>query len=72
MTKGVKIMLRIGIVKTVNSTGGTVTVLWPDTGITSGPLYVLKSAWPPSVGDSVAVGFLPVQDGDGIVLGVVQ
>lgn len=65
-------MLRIGIVKTVNSTAKTVTVLWPDTNITSGPLYVLKSAWPPSVNDSVAVDFIPVQDGDGIVLGVVQ
>ena len=65
-------MLRIGIVKTINSSGKTVTVYWPDTGITSGPLYVLESAWPPDVGDSVAVGFLPAQDGDGIVLGVVK
>ena len=65
-------MLRIGTVKTVDSTAKTVTVLWPDTGVTSAPLFVLKSAWPPSVGDSVAVDFLPVQDGDGIVLGVVK
>lgn len=65
-------MLRIGTVKTVNSTGKTVTVYWPDAGITSGPLYVLESAWPPDVGDVVAVEFLPVQDGDGIVLGVVK
>lgn len=65
-------MLRIGTVRTVDSTGKTVTVLWPDTGITSGPLYVLESAWPPSVGDSAVVEFLPVDDGDGIVLGVVK
>ena len=65
-------MLRIGKVKTIDSTAKTVTVLWPDTEIISGPLYVLKSAWPPTVGDSVAVEFLPVEDGDGIVLGVVQ
>lgn len=65
-------MLRIGTVKTVDSTGKTVTVYWPDEGINSGPLYVLESAWPPSAGDSVAVAFLPVDDGDGIVLGVVK
>ena len=65
-------MLRIGIIRTVNSTEKTVTVLWPDTGIISGPISVLNSAWPPSVGDSVAVDFIPVQDGDGIVMGVVQ
>lgn len=65
-------MLRIGTVWTVNADAKTVTVRWPDTGIVSKDLYVLKSAWPPSIGDSAVVEFLPVQDGDGIVLGVVQ
>ena len=66
-------ILRIGKVKTVDSTAKTVTVLWPDTGIISGPLYVLKtdSAWLPTVNAPVLVAF-PMQDADGIVLGVVQ
>ena len=65
-------MLRIGKVKTVDSAGKTVTVIWLDASIASGAIYVLESAWPPSVGDIVAVDFIPVQDGDGIVLGVVK
>ena len=65
-------MLRIGEVWTINSSAKTVTVRWPDTGIVSNDLYVLRSAWPPNIGDSAVVEFLPVQDGDGIVLGVVQ
>lgn len=67
-------MPRIGIIWTVNAAAKTVTVRWPDTGIVSGDLYVLKTsaAWMPNIGDPVLVLFPPVEDSDGIVLGVVQ
>ena len=65
-------MIRIGEVWTINLSQKTLTVRWPDEGRVSGPLYVLHSAWPPEIGDSVVVQYLPCQDGDGIVLGVVE
>lgn len=67
-------MLRIGIVQSVDIAAKTVTVRWPDTGVVSGALYVLRTdtAWMPAVGDPVLVGFLDGPDADGIVLGVVQ
>lgn len=67
-------MLKIGTVWEVNTSAKTVTVRWPDSGVVSGDLYVIRhgSAWLPNIGDSVAVAFLPVDDGDGIVLGVIQ
>lgn len=66
--------MRIGIVWTINAAERTVTVRWPDTGIVSGPLHVLRtdSAWLPLIGEPVLVGHLVARDGDGIVLGVVQ
>jgi phage baseplate assembly protein gpV len=67
-------MIRIGEVWTVDSAAKTVTVRWPDTGTVSGDLYVIRTgtSWLPNIGDTAVVAFLPVQDGDGIVLGVTQ
>lgn len=49
-------------------------VRWLESGTESGWLSVLRTSteWMPAGGDVVAVAFMPVEDGDGIILGVVQ
>lgn len=60
-----------GRVSDVNESKRQVRVIWPDSGETSGWLYVLKHSevWLPKINELVLVLYLPVFGGDGFVLG---
>lgn len=81
-------LIQIGTVTSVDADSHRARVKFPDTGITSGWLYVLQhpgadvhitpaghtgtlGVWMPSIGATVAVLYLPVENGDGLVLGVI-
>ncbi len=61
----------LGRVSDVDKSKRLVRVIWPDSGQTSGWLYVLQrgDAWLPEINELVLVLYLPVFGGDGFVLG---
>ena len=63
----------LGRVSDVDKSKRLVRVIWPDSGQTSGWLYVLQrgDAWLPEINELVLVLYLPVFGGDGLVLGSV-
>lgn len=63
----------VGRVSDVNKSKRQVRVIWPDSGQTSGWLYVLQrgEVWLPKINELVLVLYLPVFGGDGFVLGSV-
>ena len=63
----------VGRVSDVNEAKRQVRVIWPDSGQTSGWLYVLRhgEVWLPEINELVLVVYLPVFGGDGFVLGSV-
>lgn len=63
----------LGRVSDVDKSKRLVRVIWPDSGQTSGWLYVLQrgDAWLPEINELVLVLYLPVFGGDGFVLGSV-
>ena len=63
----------VGRVSDVNKDKRQVRVIRPDSGQTSGWLYVLQrgDAWLPEINELVLVLYLPVFGGDGFVLGSV-
>ncbi len=64
-------LVQIGLVSDVDRVKRRVRVLWPDSGQTSGWLYILQQsgAWLPDINDIVLVLYLPAEDGDGFVVG---
>jgi len=87
-------IVRVGIVRTVDSTRRRVRVWFDDMGMTSDWLFVLQypgmgvqvapdtetehshpgthtTTWMPRVDDRVLVLYLPVEEGDGFILGVI-
>lgn len=64
-------LVQIGLVSDVDRIKRCVRVLWPDSGQTSGWLYILQQsgAWLPDINDRVLVLYLPAEDGDGFVVG---
>lgn len=66
-------MVRIGRVTDRNTTTRQVRVLFPDSGMTSAWLPVLRhsEAWLPSINDTVLCLYLPVFNADGFVVGVI-
>lgn len=67
--------VRIGIVAERDTSTHRVRVRWPETGAVSDWLHVIRSsgsAWTPAADAVVAVAYLAADDGEGIVLGVVQ
>lgn len=81
-------LVQVGIVTAADTENHRVRVKFPDTGITSGWLYVLQhpgavtilpddghtgqlASWMPAIGSTVAVLYLPVENGDGFILGVI-
>lgn len=67
-------IVRIGIVTDVDAAAHKVRVLYPEFGMTSGWLSVLKhaEAWLPSVNAVVLCLYLPVFNADGFVAGVIE
>ena len=63
----------LGRVSDVDKSKSLVRVIWPDSGQTSGWLYVLQrgEVWLPKINELVLVLYLPVFGGDGFVLGSV-
>jgi phage baseplate assembly protein gpV len=63
----------LGRVSDVDKSKRLVRVIWPDSGQTSGWLYVLQrgEVWLPKINELVLVLYLPVFGGDGFVLGSV-
>ncbi len=63
----------VGRVSDVDKSKRLVRVIWPDSGQTSGWLYVLQrgEVWLPKINELVLVLYLPVFGGDGFVLGSV-
>ena len=63
----------LGRVSDVDKSKRLLRVIWPDSGQTSGWLYVLQrgDAWLPEINELVLVLYLPVFGGDGFVLGSV-
>lgn len=63
----------VGRVSDVNKDKRQVRVIRPDSGQTSGWLYVLQrgEVWLPKINELVLVLYLPVFGGDGFVLGSV-
>ncbi len=61
----------LGRVSDVDKSKRLVRVIWPDSGQTSGWLYVLQrgEVWLPKINEMVLVLYLPVFGGDGFVLG---
>lgn len=61
----------LGRVSDVDKSKRLVRVIWPDSGQTSGWLYVLQrgEVWLPKINELVLVLYLPVFGGDGFVLG---
>lgn len=68
-----KDILVVGKVVSYNSTARTARVFFPDSGTTSGNLYVIRQGtnWMPQINDMVLCAYLPVEDGDGFILGVI-
>lgn len=66
--------VRIGIVTDIDSTTRKVRVLFPESGLTSAWLSVLRhgSVWIPGINDVVLCLYLPVFNGDGFVVGVIE
>jgi phage baseplate assembly protein gpV len=69
-------MVRVGVVSAIDTASHRARVIFPDKGITSGWLFVLKSSdsnprWMPALGNTVVVLYLPIWNGDGFILGVV-
>ena len=67
-------LVRIGTVTDVDRGKHMCRVYYPDREYTSGWLKVLinavsTSVWMPTIGDSVVVLYLPVENADGFVLG---
>lgn len=67
-------IVRIGIVTDVDAASKKARVLYPDSGLTSAWLCVLRhgEAWIPSVNSVVLCLYLPVFNGDGFIVGVIQ
>ncbi len=61
----------LGRVSDVDKSKRLVRVIWPDSGQTSGWLYVLQrgEVWLPKINEMVLVLYLPVFGGDGFILG---
>lgn len=70
-------LLQVGVVSSVDAANRRVRVILPETGIVSDWLYVVgerRDGVPadlPSINDRVLAAWLPVEDGDGFVLGVI-
>lgn len=64
-------LVRLGRVTAVDKEHFTAQVWFPDRGFGSDWMPVLRSAPLPKVHDQVLVLFLPVDQGDGIILGEV-
>lgn len=74
-----KSMVRVGIVSSVSPGSNTARVTFPDMeNMVSGNLKYLKrsdvrpelySPWVPEVGEPVLCLYIPLQDGDGFILG---
>ncbi len=66
-------IVRIGTIADIK--GRTARVLYPDSGMTSGWLSVLRHGttdeWMPQINDVVLCLYIPVWNGDGFILGVV-
>lgn len=70
-------LLQVGVVSSVDAAKRRVRVILPETGIVSDWLFV--AGWRkndvfadlPKVNDRVLAAWLPVEDGDGFVLGVI-
>ena len=64
-------LVRIGIVSSVDTEGKKARVIFKDKGFVSGWLHVLQkdSEWIPAVDDVVLCLYLPVDNGDGFILG---
>jgi len=80
-------IVRVGIVTDRNADKKQVRVLFPDTKLTSGWLFVIQNTTPvsyvgengyctvgsfvPNINDKVLCLYIPVPNGDGFVLGVI-
>jgi len=64
-------MIRVGVVRAVDSVNRKARVWFDDIGIPSGWLFVLKHGddWMPGIGDRVLTAKIPVENGDGFILG---
>lgn len=64
----------IATVSSVDSAKHMARVYIPGLDIVTGWLYIIRqgAAWMPSIGDSVLCEFLDADEGDGIIMGVVQ
>lgn len=69
-------IVRIGTVTAVDAEARKARVLYQDMGFSSGWLAVLRHGqddpWLPKVNDTAVVLYLPVWQGDGYILGVLQ
>ncbi len=71
-------LLQVGVVSSVDTAKRRVRVILPETGIVSDWLFV--AGWRrneafaelPKINDRVLAAWLPVEDGDGFVLGVIE
>ena len=67
-------IVRIGTVTDIK--GNQARVLYPDSGMTSGWLSVLRHGsedpWMPNINDVVLCLYIPVWNGDGFIVGVIQ
>lgn len=61
-------LVQIGTVSTVDDSQKTARVIFKDTGIMSGWLYIMKH-YTPSINDKVLVLYLPVENADGFIIG---
>lgn len=66
-------MVQIGIVTALDTEDRRCRVKFPDTGMTSGWLRVLRHGldWMPNINDVVLIVYIPVFNSDGFVVGVV-
>ena len=70
-------LLQVGVVSSVDTAKRRVRVILPETGIVSDWLFVAGwrrndvTADLPKINDRVLAAWLPVEDGDGFVLGVI-
>lgn len=70
-------LLQVGVVSSVDAAKRRVRVILPETGVVSDWLYVVgdrrhdEFAALPRVNDRVLAAWLPVEDGDGFILGVI-
>ena len=70
-TDRIKGLVRIGIVTDRNIASKTARVHYPDIDMTSGWLYCLQhgSLWVPDINDIVVCLYMPVENGDGFIIG---